>query len=223
MRLLREAYEPGVSVDRDLQRKTEALVRQHVRSGAIQDTLEVYEINEHLLHKIAASEQPDTVKVFNYAKSIQALVAGKAAEAPYLISIGERAEQVILAYQERQATTQQTLARLEELIGEINAAEVERAKMALPGAAFAVYWTLHREGLPGAREAAERMSQVFAQYPHWQVSEQQGRAVRTELYKVLLQNQPAARAKKALKEPSPGYDVKSLVAQIFRVVEQAAG
>ncbi|HQJ11729.1 MAG TPA: HsdR family type I site-specific deoxyribonuclease [Anaerolineae bacterium] len=221
VRLLREAYEPGVSVDRDFQRKTEALVRRHVESSAIRDTLEVYEINEHLLVKIAASEQPDTVKVFNYARSIQALIEARAVEAPYLLSIGERAEQVILAYQERQATTQQTLARLEDLIREINAAEVERARMALPGAAFAVYWILHREGLPGAREAAERMDAVFRQYPHWRVSESQRRAVRTELYKALFARSPAAG--KVIKESGPEYDPKSLVDQIFRVVEQAQG
>jgi len=220
VRLLREAYEPGVSVDRDFQRKTEALVRQRVESGAIRDTLEVYEINEHLLEKIAASEQPDTVRVFNSARSIQALIEARAAEAPYLFSIGERAEQVILAYQERQATTQQTLARLEELIREINAAEVERARMALPGAAFAVYWILHREGLPGAREAAERMDAVFRQDPHWRVSEGQWRAVRTELYKVLLPRPPAAG--RVVRETGLEYDPKSLVDQIFRVVEQAS-
>jgi type I restriction enzyme R subunit len=220
VRLLREAYEPGLSVDRDFQRKTETLVRQQVETGPIRDTLEVYEINENLLERIAASDQADTVKVFNYVKSIQELLAGKGGEAPYLISIGERAEAVILAYQERQATTQQTLAHLEDLIREINAAEVERAKMNLPGAAFAVYWTLHREGLPNAREAAERMADVFAQYPHYLASKEQKRVVRTELYKVLLQDRSPTKAK-AAKEPGPGYDVKGLVEQILKVVEQA--
>ncbi len=160
-RLLREAYEPGVSVDKDFQRKTEALVREHAHSSVIRDSLEVYEINERLLEKIAAGDKTDTVKVFNYAKSIQTLVDAQGGLAPYLISIGERAEAVIQAYQERQLTTQQTLARLEDIIREINAAEAERARMNLPGAAFAVYWTLRREGLPGAREAAEQMDTVF--------------------------------------------------------------
>ena len=158
--------------------------------------------------------------MFNYVKSIQELVTGKGGEAPYLISIGERAEAVILAYQERQATTQQTLAHLEDLIREINAAEVEWTKMNLPGAAFAVYWTLHREKRPNAREAAERMAEVFAQYPHYLVSEEQKRVVRTELYKVLLQDQSPKKTKTA-KEPGPSYDVKGLVEQILKVVEQA--
>jgi len=223
VRLLREAYEPGVSVDREFQRKTEALVRERTEAGPIQDTLEVYEINERLLERIAASTQADTVKVFNYAKSIQALVDGKAAEAPYLISIGERAEAVIRAYQERQLTTQETLARLEEIIREINAAEVERVKMGLPGAAFAVYWTLQREGLAGAREAAERMAGVFAQYPHWQVSDRQAREVRMELYKVLLEGQGAGTPGGTTREVERDYDVVDVVTQILQVVERAEG
>jgi len=220
-RLLREAYEPGISVDKDFQRKTEALVREHVHSGVIRDSLDVYEINEHLLEKIAGSDQSDTVKIFNYAKSIQARVDEQAGVAPYLISIGERAEAVIQAYQDRQLTTQQTLDALEDVIREINAAEVERARLNLPGAAFAVYWTLHREGLPGAREAAEQMEAVFQRYPHWMSSGKQERAVRTEFYKVLLKGETASKLGEKLKERGPGYGVKDLVEHLLDVVEGA--
>jgi type I restriction enzyme R subunit len=217
-RLLHEAYEGGVTVDREFQRKTEALVRRRTESGVIQDALEVYEIDERLLERIAAGDEPDTVKVFNYLKSIQEMVARKGVEAPYLVSIGERAEAVIRAYQERQATTQQALAQLEEIIREINAAETDRARMDLPGAAFAVYWTLHREGLPGAHAAARKMATVFAQHPHWQVSDKQGRAVRTELYKALLESQVPAEPGRPVRDTAT---IAGLVTRILSVVERA--
>lgn len=219
-RLLREAFEPGVQVDREFQRKTEALVREHTHSSAIRESLEVYEINEELLGKITASDQSDTVKVFNYVKSIETLVQGEVGIAPYLLTIGERAEAVILAYQQRQLTTREALERLEEIVREINAAEVQRREMDLAGGAFAVYWTLHREGLPDAQEVARRMDGVFGKYPHWKASARQARLVRTELYKALLKR-PAARTDKATRETGPGYDPKSLVEQILRVVERA--
>ncbi len=222
-RLLREAYEPGGSVDKDFQRKTETLVREHVHSGVIRESLDVYEINEHLLEKIAASDQTDTVKVFNYAKSIQALVDDQGGLAPYMISIGERAATVIQAYQERQLTTQQTLARLEDIIREINKAEVERANMDLPGAAFAVYWTLHRQGMPKAREAAKYMDRVFRKYPHWQSSEKQAREVRTELYKVLLRGQARTLAggKPLSYMRGSGYNIKAMVEHLLNVIAWA--
>lgn len=219
-RLLREAYEGGAIIDREFQRKTEALVRQHTEGGDIQDTLEVYEIDEQLLQRIAASEAPDTVKVFNYLKSIQVLVKRRGAEAPYLIPIGERAEAVVRAYQERQVTTQEALARLEELINEINTAETERACTDLPGTAFAVYWALHREGFPQAHAAAQELAKVFASYPHWLLSEQQARAVRRELYTVLLKAQVPRERGQPLRDTGA---VTELVNQILDVVERAGG
>ncbi len=56
------------------------------------------------------------------------MVAHTAHQAPYLLSIGERAEAIVQAYQLRQQATQEALAALEELIREINQAEQERAE-----------------------------------------------------------------------------------------------
>ena len=113
--LLRSAYE-SVIIDHELTRKTAQLVQQHTQSGAIRESLEVYEINEHLLERLAGDDKPDTVKVFNLLKGLAALVENKLAQAPYLLSIGERAEAIALAYQQRQIETQEALRRLEELV-----------------------------------------------------------------------------------------------------------
>lgn len=226
VRLLRAAYEPGISVDRDFQRKTEELVRRHTSSGAIQDTIDIYEINENLLEKIAASEQSDTVKVFNYVKSILEMIKENAAIAPYLIPIGERAHAVILAYELRQKSTLEALQSLEEIVREIVLAEAERAKLKLSGPAFAVYWILNREGVPDAQGAAQSMSVVFDGYPHWRVSERQSRAVRTELYKLLL---PRWKNYAARSDPDAGRraadvrDVTAVVSQIMAIVKRAGG
>jgi hypothetical protein len=54
---------------------------------------------------------------------------------------------------------------------------------------------------------------VFAEYPHWQVSEKQAREVRTELYKVLLRPPAAGAADRGTGEPGPTYDVTNVVAR----------
>jgi type I restriction enzyme R subunit len=184
-RLLRAAYE-SVFVDRELTRKTAELVQQHTFSGAIQDTLEIYEINENLLELLAEDDTPDTVKIFNLLKSIQEMVINEAAQAPYLVSIGERAEAIVQAYQLRQEATQEALEALEELIKEINNAEKEREQMDMLPASFAVYWLLNREGIVEAEPIARNMETTFEEYPHWQYSDAQERDVRRALWKVLL-------------------------------------
>jgi len=184
-KLLRSAYEPRVRVDKELTRKTARLVQEHTEGDAIQDTLEIYEINERTLNHIAETGPSYTVTVFNLLKSIEEAVRQKAHVAPYIISIGERAEAIARAYQERQLNTRETLHQLEELIREYNEAEKARAEKNLNPQAFAVFWLLNRKNIDKPEQAAEAMGQIFARHPHWQSSEKQERTVRRELYKVL--------------------------------------
>jgi len=108
-KVLRAAYD-SVFVDKELTRKTEKLVQEHTHTGKIQDTLQTYEINENLLQVLAQDDTSDTVKVFNLLKSIQDLINRRINQAPYLLSIGERAEAIIQAYQIQQEATQEALA-----------------------------------------------------------------------------------------------------------------
>ncbi len=185
-RLLRSAYEPGVIVDKELLRKTATLVQKHTHTGAIQDALDVHEINEQTLKRIAASQKPDIVKVFNLLKSLRTTVDSQAGVAPYLLSIGERAERVIAEYQNRQISTQEALRRLEELVREVSEAERARADKSLPGEVFAVYWLLKRAGVADPESAAQQMAAAFSEHPHWASSAAHERDVRKEPYKALL-------------------------------------
>ena len=56
-------------------------------------------------------------KVFNLIKSIERKVQIDAAMAPYLFSIGERAEAIIEAFKQRQISAQEALKQLKELFG----------------------------------------------------------------------------------------------------------
>ncbi len=185
--LLRSAYDHCGLTDRELAHKTAGLVQEHTQAGVIREAVAVYEINPQTLDKIAHTDQPDTVKIFNLLKSIAQKVQEEAARSPYLIPIGERAEAIAEAFKQRQTSTQDTLAQLQALIGEMNEAERQQAERGITGEAFAVFWILQREGVgvEPAERAAREMLQVFADYPHWQASEAQGREVRRRLYDIL--------------------------------------
>jgi type I restriction enzyme R subunit len=217
-KVLRSAYE-SVFVDKELTRKTAKLVQEHTRSGAIRDSLDVYEINENLLERLAEDDTPDTVKIFNLLKSIQNMVDKTVNQAPYLLSIGERAEAIVQAYQYRQQGTQMTLQALEEIIREINQAERERAEMNLKPAAFAVYWLLKREDFQASESIAREMETTFAEYPYWQSSSHQERDVRRDLYSVLLRDRAKAKREgHAFKETN---ELTELVEQIMKAAGRA--
>jgi len=182
--LVRAAYEGAKLTSRELARKTAALVQERTQAGLIHEALAIYEITPQTLHQIAESNQPDTIKVFNLLKSIEQKVEQEAITAPYLISIGERAEAIAQAFKERQMSTQEALQQLEALIQEINQAEREQAERHITGEAFAVYWLLKQSAVPEdvAERIAAQMRNALSEYPHWRKSEKHHRALRRKLY-----------------------------------------
>ncbi len=185
--LLRSAYEGKDISDKELARKTAYLVQEHTQVGVIHEAVTIYEINPQTLEKIAQSNQPDTVKVFNLIKSIAQKVSDEAVTAPYLLSIGERAEAIAEAFKERQLNTQEALKELEDLVRDINEAERDQAERKISGESFAIFWLLKREGLAveEAEAIARKMAQVLDEQPHWHASEHQARQVRRALYEHL--------------------------------------
>jgi type I restriction enzyme, R subunit len=187
--LLRSAYDNQGITDRELARKTARLVQENTQSGVIHDAVAVQEITPQTLQKIAESQQSDTVKVFNLLKSISRKVEDEANRAPYLFTIGERAEAIIENFKKRQVSTQEALKQLEKLIEEINQAEREQAERGISGQAFAALWILQQGGvsLDQAETVAREMVNTLNQFPYSTTSDEQARQIRRRLYTLLEQ------------------------------------
>jgi type I restriction enzyme R subunit len=184
--MLRANYEAGILVDRDFMRKTAKLVQEKTETGAIQQPTSLYKLDEETLERIAKEDKPDIVKVFDFLKAIRSVVEAEGKYSPYLIPIGERAEQIAKAFEERQITTQEALKQLQMLGQERNEAVKERKESNLSTEEFAIYWFLKRENIADAENIARQAAGAFAQYPHWQTSEEQELFLRRQLIKVLL-------------------------------------
>ena len=184
--LLRVNYDRDQPVDKEFLRKTARLVQAHTQSGAIEDPTKFHALNAKVLEAIAKQKQSDTVKVFNLLKALANLVNAKAGGEPYLISIGDRAEEIAVAFESRQMTTQQALELLEKLIAELKGAEKDRDATGLSPEAFAVFYVLKTDGVEEPLKAAQAIEEAFKQHPHWQTSEHQEQDVRRAIYKALI-------------------------------------
>jgi type I restriction enzyme, R subunit len=184
--LLRANYDRDQPVDKEFLRKTARLVQAHTQSGAIEDPTKFHALNAKALEAIAKQKQSDTVKVFNLLKALANLVNAKAGGEPYLISIGDRAQEIAEAFESRQMTTQQALDLLEKLIAELKVAEKDRDATGLSPEAFAVFYVLKSDGVEDPLKAAQAVEAAFQQYPHWQTSEHQEQDVRRSIYKALI-------------------------------------
>ncbi len=105
-RMVRENFDPGISVDREFSRKVARLVQDHTLSSEIGAPGGIYEINDKVLRYIEEQPVSDIEKVFNLSKGIAHLVRKHTEDSPYLLSISEKADAVIQLYKDRQKTTQ---------------------------------------------------------------------------------------------------------------------
>jgi len=187
-RIIRENYERGIVIDKEFTKKTAKLVQEYTKSGKIEPTLDVYEIDENTLKRIEESNASDTEKIFNLLKNIEKTLEIEGKNLPYLVSIAERAELILELYRNRQKNTQETLEELKKIIDEINSAKKEQLKKDMTIDIFTIYWMIKKEGFEKPDTMANQMKEVLKQYPHWRNSERHETKIREELYAVLLQS-----------------------------------
>lgn len=186
-RLLRSAYEPHVLVDKSFLRKTAEIVQKHSLTDAVLKPTSTYELGPQALLALLGRDQPPTVKVFNLLKELHRLVGEGGHAAPYLLSIGERAEAIRRRFEEQQIDSEQAVRELNELVRQLAEAHTERQSSPLSQQAFAVEWWLrtHQVDPKEAFRAAQAMETAFSSLPYWMDSQEQERELRKELYKAL--------------------------------------
>lgn len=186
--IVREAFYPGLDVDRSFLRKTAELVQEHTATSPVQGISGVYRLNEESLEQLTLMDSSDTAKVVNLVKLLHDLVADERETKPFLMSIGERAEQIAAAFRDRQMSTEDALTALSGLAREAIQAEKEQESTGLKPEAFAVLWYLKGKGLREgtSQEVATAASTVFHDCPQWRVRPDQERQVRLKLNASLI-------------------------------------
>ena len=183
--LIRNAYADRTYVDKELTAKTRELLQQHTESDTFTLPGSVHELGADALRKIKQSYVSDTVKVLNLRKVLNDVVIDESPSKPFLISIGERAEIVSEAYENRQLTTQQVLMEFEKLSEEYEQASNERDQMGLDENAFAVHKVLNDFAEDITPEQARAVNVLFNQFPDYEWNYHQTSQLRMTLYQIL--------------------------------------
>ena len=183
--LIRNVYANRVFVDKELTAKTRELLQEHIESGRFELPCTIQELNANTLKKTHESQMSDTMKVLNLRKLLQKKVTDESRSKPFLISIGERAEEITEAYENRQLTTQQVLLEFGELAVGFERASIERIQMDLDENAYAVYTILKTVTEKITAEQARDLNRVFDQFPDYQWDERQRSELRRMFYVAL--------------------------------------
>ena len=206
--VVRKAYAKQVMVDREFQRKTNALVQRHIGTSYMLPVENRVKIDEDTVKFIADNKGGDNSKVINLIKSIEK-AAEEQSDDPYLIAMAERARVVQEAFEDRQTTTAETLAKL---LREVEANEVrkkEQAAKGIDGLTFFIYRMLEDAKIGNAEAVSRRIREAFVETPNWKRSDSQLRELRKKVTFAICA------------ECDDLDEVTTLVNDLFRVLEKA--
>ena len=170
----------------DLQKKTEELVRKHVKINELTGTLEPHKIDDQTLNALKKEDASDNTKVINLARSLVSSVDEESSEQPFLVSISERAGIIIDALSERQIHTKDALQSIEKLVEEYNQAKREMSGKQMDVQTFSVYWIIKQAGVRNPEAVAAQVGNLLKQFPNWQMNIAELRLLKAELYKVFI-------------------------------------
>ena len=183
--VVRAAYTKTVYVDREFQRKTDMLVKEHVGTSGVDKVHELLEINRDTIELIKKKEGGATTKVINLIKSIQK-TAEQESDDPFLIAMAERAKAVQESFEDRQVATAEVLEELFKLIESNERRKKGQAEKGFDGLTYFVYRTMLDAGISSAEEVSKKIKSAFTQHPNWKQSEKELRELRQKVTFAIL-------------------------------------
>ena len=182
--LIQNAYNT-VYADKELTEKTRKLIRENAEGYDVELPGAIHALGPKELAALRQKGGSATTKILNLRKILEALVKNEGATKPFLLPIGERAQALAQAYEDRQLTTQQALDEFVKLAEQYVDAEHERRKMNVDENTFAIYTTLKPVVKDFRAEQAKAVNGLFENFPDFRWDEQQGSKLRAELYKMV--------------------------------------
>jgi len=189
--IIRNAYpEEEKRMLREALKKTEQLIRGEVELSNIVDTLPIYEINKDIANLIKADKIPERVKIVNLHRSLANHIKRTIEKQPYLLSISEEIEKIITQLKERQISVENALQELTKLAEQIAASEEEQKISGLSKEEFSIFWTLRSHEVSKPETMAGKIYKEIEEHKEWPYNEKIERALRRNLYKLLLKAMP---------------------------------
>ncbi len=170
--IVRKAYTKRVMVDRDFQRKTNALVQDQIGADLYrtEGPLDPIPINAETIELIKERKGGEGTKVINLVKSIEK-IAEENSDDPFLVTMADRARAVQEAFEARQQSTEQALDALLVEIENNEARRKEQAARGIDSFTYFVICTFKERAISTPEDVAAKVCSALIRYPHWQTSE----------------------------------------------------
>jgi type I restriction enzyme R subunit len=177
--------------ERDLLKKTEKLIKEHVEVSPVVSPLPLYPINKNIADVIKADNISEQVKVINLQRSLITHIQDNMDEQPFLVTIGEEVERVIEQLRQRQITAETALAELRKKAEQVANSQEEQAESNLDNLAFSLRMVLRAseiaQNMDGSADTlSTELSQYLKENEGWRFNGQLKSKVRLEIYRRLM-------------------------------------
>lgn len=184
--IIRNAFRKKTGFYGEIAKKTEQLVREKVTTYGLETTTPAVKIDETTLKALKDSKASTNIKVINLINSIIKTATNEGDESPYLKPIGERAEAIQEAFDNRQVTALDALRKVEALIKEVLEARRQQEETGFDINTFTIYWLLKQENVKRFKKLAPIINTAFVRFPNFKDNVAELRQLKAELYKLLL-------------------------------------
>jgi type I restriction enzyme R subunit len=184
--IVRNAFRKKTGFYYDIAKKTELLVREKVATFGLETATPAFKIDEETLKALKDSKTSNNNKVINLINNIIKTAADEGDDSPYLKPIGERAEAIQEAFDDRQVTALEALKKVEALIREVLEARREQEKTGFDINTFTIYWLLKQENVKWVESLAPIVNNAFLRFPNFKDNIAELRQLKAELYKLML-------------------------------------
>jgi type I restriction enzyme R subunit len=184
--VVRNAYAKKVYVDRDFQKKTNALVQQRI--GAIfagDPPSSQVRLDPRAIETIKQQHGGKATKIINLVKAIQKSAEDNSDD-PFLVTMAERAKAVQDSFEDRQSTTEETLDTLLQAIERDEQRKREQTARGLDTLTFFVFTILREKGIHHSEPVSKKIGEAFAEYSNWRTSENELRELRKRVTFAIL-------------------------------------
>jgi type I restriction enzyme R subunit len=151
-----------------------------VQCGPIRLGSDLIKLDEKGIQIIKNQNQPDEIKIINLVKSIRKIAEQKAND-PVLISVKERAEDIMKRYETRQITTQEALKHLLELSEKEAKRQEQQVKEGISSVAWFLRDILAHENIIDV-QAVYDIEAIIATYPEFAKSDKLIRDLKNDIY-----------------------------------------
>jgi len=184
--IIRNAFTKQTILYGDVAGKTETLIREKASAYGLDKVLPGVKIDEHTIDAIKKARTSENAKIINLVNSIRKTVDAEDADSPFLRPIGDRAEAILEAYDDRQITSEVTLKRMCLAANEIVESKRLKNELCFDSLTFSLYWILKGEGIQEPEKNAKVVKNLFERFPNFKDNSSEMRQLKAELYKFLF-------------------------------------